>query len=144
VRALVVEEPFVEMDARAVGRVPEAMRTKCRDGSTVVVTTASTRDAFALADDCATLRAGLLVADTTSVPQLLLRGPPDIVVVTRNEGQAKGLIAALADEPEIVGVELDANTVKARGSDRIGLARATGRAVARSKVDVVELRGSVS
>jgi len=140
---IVVEEPFVSSDSRAASHIAEALRTKSRSGSAVVVTTASLRDAGDLADDYLLMRGGAVVGRTTSVRALAGFGAGEArrVIIARDAAQARGLVAALARSPDVAGVELDANTVRIRGADPLALARAAGQAAVQADVDVVEIRG---
>jgi ABC-type multidrug transport system ATPase subunit len=143
VRVIVVEEPFASSDSRAASRIAEALRSKSRSGCTVVVTTASLRDAGELADDYMLMREGSAVGTTTSVHALagLRADGARMVIIARDATQARGLVAALARDPDVAGVELDANTVRIRGADALALARAAGQAAVQADVDVVEIRG---
>jgi ABC-2 type transport system ATP-binding protein len=143
VRVIVVEEPFASSDSRAASRIAEALRNKSRGGCTVAVTTASLRDAGELADDYLLMRGGSVVGTTTSVVALagFSAGGARMVIIARDATQARGLVAALARDPDVAGVELDANTVRIRGADPLALARAAGQAAVQADIDVVEIRG---
>jgi ABC-type multidrug transport system ATPase subunit len=142
VRVVVVDEPFSSNDARAASRIIEALRAKSRSGCVVVVATASLRDAGELADDYVLLRAGAILGKTTSVRALARMAPGGarLTILARDALEAKRLVAALAGESDVAGVELEANTVKVRGPDPVTLARAAGRAASEAHVDVVEIR----
>jgi ABC-type sulfate/molybdate transport systems ATPase subunit len=142
VRVLLVEEPLVAMDPRAVGRVPEALRARGRDGCAVVVTTASMRDAGELADDWVALRAGAIVGEAAWIdtPAVVDRDGASLHVILRAAGDAPAFLAALAREGDIGAIERERGAVRLRGRDAIALARAVGRAALEADVDVVELR----
>jgi ABC-type multidrug transport system ATPase subunit len=142
VRVLVVEEPFAASDARAAGRIAEALRSKGRSGCAVVVSTASVRDATDLADDYVLMRGGLVAGKAASLQALtgFPRRGARMVIIARDATQARALVGALADHPEVTAVELDANTATIRGPDPMALARAAGRAAVDAEVDVVEIR----
>jgi ABC-2 type transport system ATP-binding protein len=142
VRVLLIEEPLVAMDPRAGGRVPEALRRRGRDGCTVVVTTASMRDAGELADDWVALRGGTLVSKGACVDALLETAPEgaNLRVVLRHADALPALVAALAQESDVTAIERDEGTVRLQGRDAAALARAAGRAAVEADVDIAELR----
>ena len=142
VRVLLVEEPLVTMDARAVGRVPAALRARGRDGCAVVVTTASMRDAGELADDWVALRAGAIVGAAAYI-EAFAETTPDgacLHVILRDAGDAPALLAALAADGDVAAIERERGSIRLRGRDAIALARAAGRAALEADVDVTELR----
>jgi ABC-type multidrug transport system ATPase subunit len=148
VRVLLLDEPLVAIDARAVGRVTEALRARARDGCVVVVATGSMRDAGELADDLVMLRAGAIVgqgacADVLAASGAHVAGGAHLRVILQDAGGAAALIAALADEIDVEGVDRDAASVRLRGRDATVLARAAGRAAVDAGVDVAELRVDV-
>jgi len=139
VRVLLVEEPFLAMDPRAASSLGSAVRTCARDARAVLVATASLRDAGELADDHVLLRAGAVLGQVASLELLAGVAQPGarIRIVT---GQPHALLAELAREPEIEAVARRDGSVVARGGDALELARAAGRAVVASGVDVSEMR----
>jgi len=143
VQVLAIEEPLVGIDARVLGRVPDALRAKARAGGIVVLTTTSMRDAAELADDFMYLRSGMVVGYSASVPAPVF-GPygGEMTAVTRNDPDARALAAALAREPEVEGFDLGAFRVVLRGRDPVALGRALGHAALEANVDVVELRSA--
>ncbi len=142
VRVLLVEEPMVSMDARATGRVPEALRRRGQDGCAVVVTTASMKDAGELADDWVGLRAGAIVARGATVDALVEPSPDGmhLRVVLRRPGEIPALVAALAQDADVEAIERDEGCVRLRGRDATALARAASRAALAVDADVAELR----
>jgi ABC-2 type transport system ATP-binding protein len=142
VRVLVVEEPFGWSDPRAASRISEALRDKGRGGAAVVIATASLRDAGELADDSLLMNSGVVVGKTTSLQSLagLAAGGARLTVVARDSVQARGLVAALANDPTVTAVELDVNRVRVRGTEPLALAQSCGRAAVEAGVDVVEIR----
>ncbi len=145
VRVLLVEEPLVDVDGRALGRLPDALRARGREGWAVVLATASTRDAGELADDCVLVRTGKVVGPAPSPESFagLSSGGVHLTVVTRSPGDARRLVAALASDDEldaIEAIEVDGLALRARGREPATLARAAGRAAVAAGVDVVELR----
>lgn len=139
VRVLLVEEPLVGVDPRAVTRLPEALRARARDGCAVLVATASLRDAGDLADDHLLLRRGAVAGRATSLAELAAFATDGVRVrVVASDPQA--LLAAVARDPAVEAVARRDAAVVARGRDVIALAAAVGRAVVESGVDVTEMR----
>lgn len=139
VRVLLVEEPFVGVDPRAVGRLAEALRGRARDGCAVVVATASLRDAGDLADDHLLLRRGAVAGRAASLGELAAFAPDGVRMrVVASDPQA--LLAAVASEPAVEAVARREAAVVVRGRDTEALAAAVGRAVVASGVDVSEMR----
>lgn len=139
VRVILVEEPRVAMDPRAAVLLPERLRARAAAGCAVVLATASMRDGATLGDDHLFL--------TAARPPAMAR----LRIVTR---EPAALVAAIAREPAVEGVSRQdpprsgangasangAGVVVARGPDASALARAVGRAVVASGVDVIEMR----
>jgi ABC-2 type transport system ATP-binding protein len=139
VRILLLEEPLVDVDPRAAGRLPELLRARAREGRAVLVATASPRDAGELADDHVTLRTGTIVGRSTSLAELASFAPGGArMVIVSSDPQA--LIAAIAKQDAVEAVARRDAAVVARGRDATALAAAVGRAVLASGVDVTELR----
>jgi ABC-2 type transport system ATP-binding protein len=139
VRVLLVDEPLVGMDPRAAGRAPELLRARGREGCAVVVATASVRDAGELCDDHVLLRQGVVAGTAASLDALgafTVRGTRMRVLTS----DAQALVAALALEPDVEAIARHDGAVTARGRDAVALARAVGRAVTASGVDLVEMR----
>lgn len=142
VRVLVIEEPLSSSDARTASRIVTTLRDKGRSGCAIVVTTSSLRDAGELADDYVLMRAGALVGKATSAQTLASITPEGatLAVIARDATDARRLVATLASEAEIAGVELDANVVKVRAAEPVALARAVARAATGANINVIEIR----
>jgi ABC-2 type transport system ATP-binding protein len=139
VRVLLLEEPLVDVDPRAAGRLPELLRARAREGRAILVATASPRDAGELADDHVTLRAGTIIGRGASLEALAGFAPGGVrVVVVSSDPQA--LVVAIAKQDVVEAVARRDAAVVARGRDATALAAAVGRAVLASGVDVSELR----
>jgi ABC-2 type transport system ATP-binding protein len=139
VRVLLVEEPRVDLDPRAASRVPELLRARAAAGCAVLVATASVRDAGDLADDHVLLQQGAVAGQAASLDALGAFTPSGArLVVLASDPQA--LVAAVAREPDVVGISRREALVVARGKDPTTLARAVGRAVVASGVEVIEMR----
>jgi ABC-2 type transport system ATP-binding protein len=140
VKVLIVDDPLVHMEFRVVGAIPEALRSKSRDGCAVVVTTASLRDATAFADDFTFLRAGKVVDEMTSTSAASTFGVHgEMMAVMRNEPDARALATALVSEPDVQGFDVKLSSIVVRGNDPIALGRALGHAAIEANVDIVEL-----
>jgi ABC-type multidrug transport system ATPase subunit len=139
VRVLLLEEPLVGVDPRAVARLPELLRARGREGCAVLVATASLRDAGDLADDHVLLRGGTVVGRAASLDELAAFSPGGVrmrILVS----DPRALLAALAAEEAVDAVARSDGAVVARGRDAPGLAAAVGRAVVASAVDLTEMR----
>ncbi len=139
VRVILLEEPFVALDPRAATRLTALLRDRARDGCAVVLATASVRDACGVADDQLLLRGGAVLAQGRAV-DLLGGFTPSGARLRIVASDARALVAALAREPDVSAVARRDGGVVARGADSLALARAAGRAVVESGVDVVEMR----
>jgi ABC-2 type transport system ATP-binding protein len=139
VRVLLVDEPLVGMDPRATGRLPALLRERARLGATLLLATASVRDAGELADDHTVLQQGALLGRAPSLDALAAFAAAGARMrVLASDPQA--LLAALAREPEIEAVARRDGVVVARGQRATELAQAVGRAVLEAGVDVLEMR----
>lgn len=139
VRILLLEEPLVDVDPRAAGRLPDLLRARAREGRAILVATASPRDAGELADDHVTLRRGTIVGRAASLEALSGFAPGGArMVILSTDPQA--LIAAISLQSAVEAVARRDAAVVARGRDATTLAAAVGRAVLASGVDVTELR----
>jgi ABC-type multidrug transport system ATPase subunit len=139
VRVLLIEEPLVSLDPRAATHLPEVLRARSRGGRVVVIATASIRDAAELADDHVFLRGGAVVGKASTL-DALVRFSPQGVRLRILVSDARALVAALAREEEVEAVARRDTSVVVRGRDAVGLARAAGRAIVASGVDVTEMR----
>jgi ABC-type multidrug transport system ATPase subunit len=137
VRVVLLEEPLVGLDPRAEPRLESLIRRRSSEGCTVVLATASTRDAAELADDQVVLRRGAVVGPSSEAGT---RGAPAGARLRIMTKDPMKLLAALAQEPEIDAVARRGGAVIARGPDAMALAQAGGRAVVASGVDVIELQ----
>jgi len=139
VRVLLIEEPLVALDPRAVTRLPEVLRARSQEGWAVAIATASVRDAGEIADDHVLLKAGAIVGRATSLDALAGFAPQGafLRILVSDPG---ALAAALAREPGVEAVARRATAVVTRGRDAVELARAAGRAILATGVNVTELR----
>jgi ABC-type multidrug transport system ATPase subunit len=139
VRVVLIEEPFVALDPRAATRLPVVLRARASEGCAVVIATASVRDASELADDHLLLRRGTVVGKPASF-EALARFAPEGVRLRMLVSDARALTVLLAGEDGVEAVARRDDAVVARGRDALELARAAGRAIVASGVNVVEMR----
>ena len=139
VRVLLIEEPFVALDPRAVTRLPDVVRARAAEGWAVVIATSSVRDAGEIADDHVLLKAGAVVGRAASLDALAGFAPQGVLLRILAE-DPRGLAAALAREECVEAVARRGAAVVARGRDAVELARAAGRAIVVSGARVTEIR----
>jgi ABC-2 type transport system ATP-binding protein len=136
---IAIEEPFVSVDPRAVPRIAGALAARASGGASVLIATASPRDARELADEFALFRAGAVVGRARSLEALAEHSPSGARVRIHTSGPA-ALVAALAREEAIEAVGRKQGSVLARGRSMEKVAEAVARAVVASGVDVQHMR----
>jgi energy-coupling factor transporter ATP-binding protein EcfA2 len=140
VGVLLVEEPRVRVDPRAVHRIGAAFREFARDGRTVIFVTSSARDAEALGDDIWQLRSGCLQGpcplEMSPTLESLTGGASLHVIVS----DSRALASSLLHEADIEGVTYDGGGLRVFGRSALALASAVGRAIVAAEVVVHELR----
>jgi ABC-2 type transport system ATP-binding protein len=126
-RVLLIDEPFLALDPRAVAAVARAVRARADAGACVVFATASVRDAIDLADDVLTFERGALVRRGASTEPLAahVRGGVRLRVVADG---ARALLAMLAADPAVRAVDAEPGAVIVSGYDQVALASAVARA----------------
>jgi ABC-2 type transport system ATP-binding protein len=141
-RVLLLVEPLVAVDGRAVARLPEAIRAKRTDGSVVLVATSSVRDATELAQDHLFLHRGSVVARADSLEQLAIAAlcQKDLVVVVDNVASARSWVTSFSRLALADRVEQEGRVVRVRGRDALALARAAALAAGQAGVNPIELR----
>ncbi|MDP9036944.1 MAG: hypothetical protein M3O50_19265 [Myxococcota bacterium] len=139
VEVLLIEEPLVAVDPRAATRVSELLRARARAGSTVIVATASVRDAVEIADDYVMLSRGTTIARASSLEALVAFSPNGARLRIAAD-DPRALQAALGQEQAVEAIARTDGTLVARGRDPIALARAVGRAAVAAGVEVTEMR----
>lgn len=151
---LVVEEPLAGLDPAAPSRVVRALRARGAAGAAVIVTTASVRDATALADQLGMLSRGVF---THLPPTLAHVGPAGarlrIVVAAEAATEVAPFVAALAAESAVASVETAtfaatrvlhaAVAVVVSGADLLALARAVGHAAAKTSARIEAIESAV-
>ena len=142
VRVLLIEEPRIRLDPRAMRRLHPALQAFAADGGTVILATSSARDASELADDVWELRSGQLQGPRSSLPRLDAAAdqPQSLRVLASNP---RVLSTELAREASVEGITWDAKEVRVHGSNARALAEAVGRAIAATEVDVTLMRFEV-
>lgn len=139
VRVLLIDEPFVGVDPRAVTRLPEVLRARAGEGWAVVVSTASVRDAGEIADNHVLLKSGAIVGRAASLDALAGFATQGARLRILGD-DPRSLAAALAREDSVEAVARRGPAVIARGRDAVDLARAAGRAILASRANVSEMR----
>jgi ABC-2 type transport system ATP-binding protein len=139
VRVLLIDEPFVSLDPRAVTLLPEVLRARAHSGWAVVFATASVRDAGEIADDHILLKGGAIVGRPASLDALAGFAPQGVLLrIVASDPRI--LAAALAREECVEAVARKGAAVITRGRDVGKLARAAARAIMASGVNVTEIR----
>jgi ABC-type Mn2+/Zn2+ transport system ATPase subunit len=133
VRALVVHEPFVDVDERALPQLARRLHDLAAREGCVVIASASSRDAHDLTDDVISL-----APRPPKPPQP--GAPNDVPYAHVVSSDPQRLLAALADDPACVYLARAAAAVHVAAGTEEVLAAAVARAVHKSGVDVVELR----
>jgi len=141
-RVILVDEPYVTMDPRAVPLVAKALRARAAAGACVVVATASPREAHDLAEDVMVFDRGRLVRRSPPWDPVLVDGPRG-VLFRLIASDARALASALAQDAAVRRVETDGRVVLAQGELRLPLAEAIARAVKASGVDIELMRSEV-
>jgi ABC-type multidrug transport system ATPase subunit len=135
VRAILLDEPFAHMALEARSDLARALRARAEAGVTVVLGTASPRDARALADRYALLSGGRLLRTGTMLDPLLA-GEGDVQVLRATVSDARALAAALAQDVAVSTLLVEERSVLASGRTHAELARAVQRAVLATGVAV--------
>lgn len=138
VRVLLLEEPLVAMEPRAAARLPEVLRARSRAGTAIVLGTASMRDAWELAEDLTLLIEGTTVLQAPSVDATAV-SPQRSARIRILTSDARALAGALANDEEVEAIVRREGWVTARGRNSWEIARAAGRAILASGVEVTEI-----
>jgi ABC-type multidrug transport system ATPase subunit len=135
---LLIEEPFVSLDPRATGPLAKRLRARAAEGACVVVSTASPRDAAELADTQIVFDRGIVLRATANEVRTArsVRGARLSIGVT----DRSAVLAALAAEGCIRGIESDRAAIVVVGDDVTQLAGAVARAVVASGADLEWMR----
>jgi ABC-type nitrate/sulfonate/bicarbonate transport system ATPase subunit len=150
---LLVEEPLAQLEPVAPSRVVSLLRARAAAGATVIVTTASVRDATKLADELAVMTQGFLAPLPPSLAHVGSDGAR-LRIVTSSSGAA-ALVGALAEDPAIASVETSAfsgdtrangaaSAVLVSGRDLLAVAGAVAAASTRTGIDVEAIESAVA
>jgi ABC-2 type transport system ATP-binding protein len=139
VQVILIDEPFVSIDGRATSRLSKALRARAKDGACVVVATASPRDAAEIADALLVFDRGTMIRHTSALDPVGATGPSGARLRVL-ASDARALLAELAHEQAIAGVETQGKVIIARGKEVLDLAAAIGRAAVRAGTAVLEMR----
>ena len=151
---LLVEEPLAGLDAAAPARVVEALRARAAAGATVLVTSASVRDATRLGDQLGVLTQGVFAHLPASRAHVGEAGAKlRVVVAAESTSEVSPFVAALAQEAAVTSVETAAYTaarvlhaavaVVVSGPELLKLAKAVATAAARSEAKVLAIESAV-
>ncbi len=141
-KVLLLEEPLAMLDSASPEVVAQALRARAKEGATILVTTASLRDATRLGDQLARMTNGSLFPTTPDQAQAGISAARLHVVLVREAAGA--LVSALASEPAVVALEMathgtsdhPTSAVIVSGRELASLAAAVARAVSAAKIDV--------
>jgi ABC-type multidrug transport system ATPase subunit len=137
---LLLAEPLVDLDPRAVGRVAAALQARVEAGATAVVSTASLEDASALGHDLLYFDRGKLARRTSDkeawAPPM---GPRGARLFIRSEG-ARFLLAELAGNPTFDQVHGEGADLVVTGKDPVAMAAAVAAATRQANVELDLLR----
>jgi ABC-type multidrug transport system ATPase subunit len=138
VDVVLVEEPFFRFDASAAATLLPALQAK---KGCVVVATASTRDASLFASDYVLFDRGrpLQMASIADARSRFGAGKARYRVIASD---ARALLARLAEE-DVPRIALDGEAIVIEGDHAEALAKALGRAIVKSGVDVRHLAPDV-
>jgi ABC-type multidrug transport system ATPase subunit len=131
VDVILLEEPFFRFDAGAAATLLPALRAK---KGCVVVATPSTRDASLVADDYVLFDRGRPL-QVSSIAEARGRFGAGKVRYRVIASDARSLLARLAEE-EVERIALDGDAIIVEGDHVESLAKALGRAIVKSGVDV--------
>jgi ABC-type multidrug transport system ATPase subunit len=140
---VLVEEPLSALEPAAASRALEAIRARAATGASIIVTTASVRDATRVGDRLAIMTAGTLGPVHAAQPHVT-GGVARIRLALPAESRPAALVAALADEADVASVDTAARTLLVAGKDLVAIAAAITRAVASSGIDVEAIEPQVT
>lgn len=140
---VLVEEPLSGLEPAAASRALEAIRARATAGASIIVTTASVRDATRLGDRLAIMTAGVLGPVHAAQPHVV-GDVARIRLLLPADARPAALVAALADEADVGSVETAARALVVAGKDLVAIASAITRAVAATGVDVEAIEPQVT
>ena len=151
---LLLDEPLAGLDPAAPARVIDAIRARASAGATIVITTASVRDATRLADQLGLLTHGVF---SHLPPALAHVGPAGaklrVVVRASQPSDASPFVAALTAEGAVASVATVMSSptpirtghvaISVAGPDLLALARAVAAAAVRSSAAIETIESAV-
>ncbi len=139
-RVVLIEEPFVSMDARVVARLAPAAQTVASHGVCVLSVTTSARDAGAIGAEVHVLENERLS------PRLVHegRGAEGGAILRVSLGEPIKLASRIAGDPAITDVRTSAHGVEVRGQDLDAIASAVARAAVHGDLSIVSMSASAS
>jgi energy-coupling factor transporter ATP-binding protein EcfA2 len=151
---LLIDEPLAGLDPAAPARVVTALRARAAAGATILVTTASVRDATSLADQLGMLTRGVFTHLPPALAHVGAAGARLRVVVAAHAAtEVAPFVAALAAEPAITSIETAtfaatrvlhaAVSVVVSGADLLAVARAVGHAAAKTSARIEAIESAV-
>ena len=145
-RVLIVDEPLLGLEPDVASRAVQALQQRARDAVTVVVGTASEREAQRLGAEVHLVRGGRLVARAgagaaaaAAAGETATGSTTTMATFRAVSSNARALLGSLAQEDAIVELESHGSAVRVGGRDAILVAAAIGRAAVRADVDLVSL-----
>jgi ABC-type multidrug transport system ATPase subunit len=137
---LLLSDPLVDLDPRAVTYVAAALAARVASGATAVVTTASREDARSLCRDWLLFAHGKLTLRTTDEDEWTpLAGAQGARLFIRSEG-ARYLLAELAADPTFQTVRADGAELIVTGRDPVVMATAVAMSARRANAELDLLR----
>jgi len=137
---LLLADPLVELDPRAVSHVPTALAARAQGGTTLVLTTASRHDAQALCRDWLLFERGKLTLRTADDDEWMpVPTAAGARLFIRSEG-ARYLLAELAGDPTFQTVQADGAELVVTGRDPVVMATAVATAARRANAELDVLR----
>jgi ABC-type multidrug transport system ATPase subunit len=133
---LLFDEPRVEMDPRAVRALPAVLRERAAQGSAVVFSTSSPRDAADLSSSPWLFSLGRLIGRVPGT-EAAAGGRLRMRVVAND---TRKLLGALAAEPPFARIELDRDALILTGSHPKTMAEAVARAALAVGVELQAMR----
>lgn len=151
---LLIDEPLAGLDPAAPSKVIAAIRVRAAAGATIVITTASVRDATRLADQLGLLTHGVFSHLPPALAHVGTGGAKLRVVVRASQpSEASPFVAALTAEGAVATIESVVSSptpiraghvaISVVGPDLLALARAVAAAAAASSAAIETIESAV-
>ena len=138
-KVLLLVEPLVDLDPRAVGHIATVLQARVDAGATAVISTASRGDARALCEELFLFVRGALKKRTDAEQEWSPPvGPNGARLFIRSEG-ARFLLAELGADPTFVTLEGEGATLVVTGKDPVAMASAVAVAARHASVELDQL-----